>query len=94
MIQNIKYFLPIIIALSCTSCDQSTPYDNGYEAAWNGENEPSWFSSSDYKDGFEQGAQDAYMYDLGYYDACNHKSAKYPKDPDYMDGYEYAKRSR
>jgi len=82
--------LPFLFSLFLlTSCDDNSryDYDYGYEAAWDGEKEPSRFSSQQYRDGYEQGMQDAAMYDDGYYDGYNKKKCAYPKDPDYMDGF-------
>lgn len=82
---------PLIVAfavclIGCDS-DRRYDYDNGYEAAWDESEEPSWYSSHKYKDGYEQGKIDSAYYDDGYYDGRNNKKCAFPKDPDYMDGY-------
>lgn len=55
---------------------------------------PSWSSSKEYREGYEQGVADAEMYDLGYYDGINGYRPKYSKDPDYMDGFKNGKKIR
>ena len=55
-----------LIGLSLSGCSNDNPYDNGYEAAWEGD-EPkssSILSNREYDEGYEQGADDAYMYDF------------------------------
>lgn len=83
------YFSLLAIGIFFFGCENDRKYDfdKGYEAAWNEENEPTRFSSQEYIDGYEQGLDDAAMYDEGYYDGYNKKVARYPKDFDYMDGY-------
>lgn len=89
-------FLLLIIGLFITGCDSNSgyEYDNGYESAWNEEKAPTRWSSKEYKEGYEQGLQDAAMYDEGYYDGYNKKKCAYPNDPDYMDGYKDGKKRR
>ena len=67
-------------------------YDSGYEDAWEGTKRSG--KSQEYYDGHEQGLDDAFMDDMGYYDAKSGKNAKYPKDPDYMDGYKDGSKKR
>jgi len=84
-------FLIAIVGLCAFGCNDRSKYksyDKGYEAAWEGEEAPSsYWASNDEKEGFEQGANDAWMYDEGYYDGTNEKRPKYFNDPFYMDGY-------
>ncbi len=88
-------FLSFVFVL-VTGCDSNNQYDydNGYESAWNEEGEPSRFSSQNYREGYEQGQQDAAVYDDGYYDGYNRKKPEYLNDIDYMDGYKDAKKRR
>jgi hypothetical protein len=83
-----------LIGVCFAGCDSNSgyDYDNGYESAWEGEGAPTSFSSQKYRDGYEQGLQDAAMYDEGYYDGYNKKKCAYPSDPDYMDGYKDGKK--
>ncbi len=78
-----------LLGFCLVGCDSNSgyDYDNGYEAAWESEGSPTRFSNQEYRDGYEQGLQDAVMYDEGYYDGNEGKKPKYPKDIDYMDGY-------
>lgn len=75
-----------LVWYGCGSNDRYD-YDKGYEAAWNGEDEPGMFSSKKYGAGYQQGLEDAAAYDDGYYDGYNKNKARCPKDPDYMDGF-------
>lgn len=69
-------------------CDRASQYDRAYDAAWEGEGTPSSFwSSQEERDGYEQGLDDADMYDEGYEDGKNKRKPKYKDDVDYMDGY-------
>ena len=88
--------LLIVIGFGVSSCGNNSgyEYDNGYEAAWNEDGEPTMFSSKDYREGYQQGLEDADVYDEGYYDGYNKKKSKYPKDHDYMDGYKDGKKDR
>jgi hypothetical protein len=40
-------------------------YDQGYDSAWEGEDEPSSWASRDLKEGYEDGLSDADAYDEG-----------------------------
>lgn len=51
-------------------------------------------SGYDYDNGYEQGLQDAAMYDEGHHDGYNEKRCTYPNDPDYVDGYTNEKKRR
>ncbi len=79
---------------SCNSDNQGT-YDKGYEAAWNGESASTsrWVSEQE-KLGYEEGLDDASMYDEGYDDGHDGKRPKYAKDPFYMDGYKDGKKDK
>ena len=68
--------------------NHSGSYDSGYENGWASEDEPLCWTSQEEKDGYEDGADDAWYYDEGAYDRSVGKKPKYPDDPDYMDGYE------
>ncbi|WP_141565555.1 hypothetical protein [Anaplasma marginale] len=85
-------FLALIICGYIFLNRPSNEYDCGYEAAWEGEKAPTWFSSQEYRYGYEQGLQDADMYDQGYFDGSKGKAPKFPKDVDYMDGYKDGKK--
>lgn len=86
----------VSIGLLFQSCGSDDRYDHdkGYEDAWNGANEPGYFSSEKFRAGYQQGLEDAAAYDDGYYDGRNRKKAKYPKDPDYMDGFKDGYKNR
>lgn len=91
-----SFFSLIFVGVLLTSCDGNNgyDYDNGYESAWEEKGAPTRFSSQQYRDGYEQGLQDAAMYDEGYYDGYNKIKCAYPKDPDYMDGFKDGKKRR
>ena len=94
--KSFSCFMMILVGMLLYGCgsDDRYDYDKGYEAAWNGEDEPGMFSSKKCGAGYQQGLEDAAAYDDGYYDGCNKKKAKYPKDPDYMDGFKDGCKSR
>ncbi len=86
-------FIVGLFGLMHIGCASGNQYDNGYEAAWEGKNKPSSFwASDDEKEGYEQGQNDAWLYDEGYYDGANDKRPKHPNDPSYMDGFKDGKR--
>lgn len=89
-------FFSAAVGLCLVGCDKDSryDYDNGYEAAWDESAEPSWYSSKEYKDGYEQGKEDAEVYDMGYFDGYNKEKCAYPKDPDYMDGFKDGVKTR
>ncbi len=91
-----NYLWVLILGFVLSGCESNSGYDfdNGYEAAWNGEKAPTRFSSQEYHNGYEQGLQDAAMYDEGFYDGYKRKEPKFPKDLDYMDGYKDGKKRR
>lgn len=83
-----------IFLSSCRDSEQCN-YDKGYEAAWDGENEPSSFwASKKEKEGYEQGLDDIWMYDEGYYDGIKGQKLKYLNDPFYMDGFKDGKEDK
>ncbi len=86
--------LCMAFGLLLSGCDDCSQNDRGYDAAWNGEGAPSWSSSKEYREGYEQAAVDAEMYDDGYYDGFNGHGPKYSKDPVYMDGFKDGKKRR
>lgn len=93
-----RHFTQIVLLLTSviylSSCNNSEDqYQNGYEAAWDGITPSSW-SNNKFREGYEQGLDDAYIYDEGYFDGKNGKRPRYFKDPDYMDGYKDGKRNK
>jgi hypothetical protein len=97
-----RTFLTILVAMSCLflfSCDSSHQradrYNKGYEAAWEGEDAPSSFwTSKEEKEGYEDGLDDAWTYDTGYYDGYEGKRPQYFNDPLYMDAYKDGKNDK
>jgi hypothetical protein len=93
----ISWLFLLIFGLCLISCNDKRNkwqnYDKGYEAGWEGGKSPSstWISKEE-KEGYEQGLDDAWMYDEGYYDGANKKKPKYFQNPFYMDGYKYGKK--
>ena len=83
--------LVLAVFFCVTGCNGSREYDNGYEAAWDGAEEPSWYSSKEYKEGYEQGKEDSEVYDMGFSDGYNDEECVYPEDPDYLEGYKDGK---
>jgi len=68
--------------------DKHSDYDKGYEAAWEEDNAPSsYWTSKEEKQGYEDGLDDAWTYDEGYYDGYEGKRPRYFNDPLYMDAY-------
>ena len=85
------YCVVAAIGLSFFGFGGSNKYDQGYESAWEGEEEPSSWASRDLKEGYEDGLNDADAYDEGYYDGANEHGPKYLDDPFYMDGFKDGK---
>lgn len=70
-------------------------YDNGYEAAWEGEEKPSSFwTSKEEKEGYENGLADSSTYNSGYDDGYDEKRPEYFNDALYMDGYKDGKKDK
>ena len=80
--------------LSFVGCERRNDYDDGYEAAWNGEDEPSSWSSREKKNGYQEGVEDSCLYDEGYHDGLKGKKPKYFNDTIYMEGYKDGKEDR
>lgn len=86
----------ILFALGLSACsNDANHYNTGYKAAWNGEEKPSsvW-STKQQIDGYQDGLDDADMYDEGYYDGKNKNKPKYFNDLFYMDGFKDGKKQR
>lgn len=94
--KRVPYLLLLIIGFALSGCGDGNryDYDNGYESAWNDEKAPSRFSSTEYSEGYQQGLEDGAAYDNGYYDGYNNKRPRFPKDIDYMDGYNDGKKDK
>ena len=52
-----------ILGIFLVGCDGNSgyDYDDGYESAWEEGSAPTRFSSQKYRDGYEQGLQDAVL---------------------------------
>jgi len=74
--------------------DKAVSYDKGYEAAWEGENEPSFWASKTEKEGYEDGLDDTSTYDTGYYDGYDEKRPQYFNDSLYMAAYKDGKQDK
>jgi len=78
-----------VIAIALMFCGSA--YDDGYQHGWDGASPDKLkkFLSKDYERGYEEGADDAWYYDKGCYDAENGFAPKsdLEDDPDYMEGY-------
>lgn len=72
-----------LLVLSGCSC-----YDEGYEDGYEGVT-PNVLDklSSSYKEGYSNGAEDVYYFDLGYRDARNGEEPSHPGLSEYMEGY-------
>ncbi|NGX38109.1 MAG: hypothetical protein K1000chlam2_01281 [Chlamydiae bacterium] len=92
--KKLSYFLMIILGLFLVSCSETSKYDNGYEAAWEGEEEPSWFASKKAKEGYDNGLEDAWTYDTGYEDGYKGKRPQFFNDPLYMEAYRNGKKEK
>tara|TARA_Y100000588_G_scaffold89863_1_gene96452 strand:+ start:691 stop:1020 length:330 start_codon:yes stop_codon:yes gene_type:complete len=69
-------------------------YNDGYQAGWNERDVSSFCMSHEAKIGYDQGLSDSCAYDQGYDDAFERKVPEYLDDPDYMDGYNDAKKDK
>ena len=81
----------IFIGILYLCFNNSRSYDSGYEKGWLNEKLSAWASQKE-KDGYEDGANDTWMYDQGFEDSKRNNKPKYPNDFDYMDGYTDGKR--
>lgn len=90
---NRIYAFLLVFAIFLVGCDRCD-YDNGREAAWEGESGPSFWSSKEFKEGYEQGLCESAMYDDGYDDGYDKKKPEYLNDLDYMDGYKDGKNDK
>jgi len=90
-----KFVFVGFITLMSTFTVLNANYDKGYDAAWEGEDEPSSFwSTQSEQEGYEQGQEDAWLYDEGFYDGLNKKKPKHLNDSFYMDGFKDGKKDR
>jgi len=81
-----------LFLLAYAGCSSSSPYDAGYEKGYDGAEKGVAYSfSKEYKNGYDDGAQDAYYFDLGYRDARNDEEPRYPSLEEYMEGYREGK---
>lgn len=93
------FFLFLLISsmpfLLTSCCNESDQYDEGYDAAWEGdaESSPLW-SNQEKIEGYQDGLYDSDMYDDGYQDGIDKKKPEYLDDWFYMDGYKDGKASR
>lgn len=96
-----KYFSSFYIlalGLGIASCNDNRKwkdYDKGYEAAWEGEKAPtSLWASKEEKEGYANGLDDVWAYDVGYDDGYNGRRPQYFKDRLYMDAYTDGKKDK
>lgn len=95
-----KYFLyssliALGIYLFCDNDNKRGNYDKGYAAAWEGEDAPtSFWISKEEKDGYEDGLDDAWTYDVGYEDGYEKRRPQFFNDVLYMDAYKHGKEDR
>ena len=86
-------FVLIVTSLCIFGCDDSKRknYDKGYEAGWEGGRTPSPWASKEEKEGYEDGLEDAWIYDIGYDDGFEERKPQYFNDALYMDAYKDGK---
>ena len=82
------FFLMLSSLILLSGCDY---YDKGFEDGHDGA-EKSFYAiiSDSYDRGYDDGQYAGYMYDRGRSDGANGNPPVF-KNPDYLDGYEYAK---
>ena len=92
----LSYFAFISTSLAMVGCDgKAANYDKGYKAAWEEEEAPSSFlASTEEKEGYEAGLQDAWIYDTGYSDGYEGEKPEYFNDLLYMDAYKDGKKDK
>ena len=88
-----KLIMLSLLSLIFLSCE-SDNCDKYYDAAWDGEKEPSSWASQKQKEAYQQGLDDANMYDDGFFDGRNGNKPIYTKDSYYMDGYKDGKKAK
>ena len=81
----------VALGLGFFGSDGGDQYDQGYESAWEGDDEPSSWTSRELREGYEDGLNDADLYNDGYYDGANNHGPKYLDDPFYMEGFKEGK---
>lgn len=70
-------------------------WDAGYEAAWEGKEAlSSFWASKEEKEGYENGLDDAWTYDVGYDDGYEGRRPQYFNDALYMDAYKNGKKDK
>lgn len=96
MMKTLVNFLAFFGVLFFSGCDGSNgyDYDSGYEDAWEEKEESSWFTSKEYRAGYEQGQIDTRVYYIGYEDGYDGRRTKYTNDLDYMDGFKDGKEDK
>lgn len=96
-----RYFLDLVLltlgitSASCSDTHKQHHYDKGYEAAGEGEKAlSSFWASKEEKEGYENGLDDAWTYDIGYNDGHEGKRPQYFNDTLYMDAYKTGKKDK
>lgn len=84
---NKNTLILITLAAFTSSFISACDYDDGYESAWGGDASSGHFYSEDFQRGYEDGWDDAALYDDGFDDGRTKAKAKFPKDEFYMEGY-------
>lgn len=77
----------LILALTILlGCGSYSAYDDGYDDGYDGARKVINFGG--YSRGYEDGAEDAYYFDIGYRDGRNEEPPRYSDNAIYMEGYE------
>jgi hypothetical protein len=92
--KSIGYSLLIIGYFIFFTGNRQKSYEKGYEAAWEEERAPSRWASKEERKGYEDGLEDVWTYDEGYYDGYEGKRPKYFNDSLYMEAYKEGKEYR
>ena len=83
-----------VTGLSFFGCDNENHYDKWYEAAWDEDSAPPSWASKDAKAGYEEGLDDAWLYDTGYYDGYEGRRPQYFNDAYYTNGHQDGKEDK
>lgn len=88
----IEFIVALFTAILISGCGSSSSYDNGYDAGYDDEKKGILYKiNAQYRDGYEDGANDAYYFDLGYNDAQNDEPPRHSGISEYMEGYNEGK---
>lgn len=83
-----KTIAVLICAFLLSGCSSYSAYDEGYEDGYDGRRKKvQIFNAAEYSNGYADGREDGYYFDLGYKDGNDGEAPQYPSNSIYMQGY-------